>query len=226
MKPKEFANYKNQFLWAIREILAKSEPGSLDEAAFPAYSHTNPLINFLFWERIRKVINHLEPASPYNLVMDFGCGSGILLPFLSGICTRVIAYDIDLSPVKKVKEYVNFPKNVEFYDPDNFDLLGFSPASFDVIITLDVLEHVDDLQNTMAVLCKLLTPRGKIIISGPTENPIYQLGRRLAGSEYSGVYHKRNIYQIKRMLSILARVHNIATLFYPLPLFEVFYGEL
>jgi len=31
VKPKEFADYKKQFRWAIREILAGTEPGALDE---------------------------------------------------------------------------------------------------------------------------------------------------------------------------------------------------
>ena len=198
----------------------------MDEAAFPAYSHRNPLINFLFWERIRAVINYLEHASPYNAVMDFGCGSGVLLPFLSGISTKVDAVDINLSPLEKIKQYVIFPGNIEYFNPGKDALECFSPASFDIIIALDVLEHVDNLQHTLATLCKMLTPKGKIIVSGPTENLIYKIGRAFAGSEYTGDYHRRSIYQIKKMLATMASVKNISVLYYPFPLFEVFYGQV
>jgi 2-polyprenyl-3-methyl-5-hydroxy-6-metoxy-1,4-benzoquinol methylase len=226
MNYKDFTVYKNQFLAAIRAVLAEAKSGSLDEAAFPAYSHRNPLINFLFWERVRKVINFLEQAAPYDAVMDFGCGSGVLLPFLSGISKRVVAIDIDFSPLEKMKRYVTFPGNIEYANPGKENIENYSPASFDVIIALDVLEHVDDLQQTLSTLCKLLKPKGKIIVSGPTENLLYKVGRAFAGPEYTGDYHQRNIYQIKKILSSILKVKRIATLYYPIPFFEVFCGTM
>ena len=60
------------------------------------------------------------------------------------------------------------------------------------------------------------------MISGPTENIFYQIGRKLAGPEYSGDYHERGIAEIKHELTHLAHVEHIATLYWPVPLFEIF----
>jgi 2-polyprenyl-3-methyl-5-hydroxy-6-metoxy-1,4-benzoquinol methylase len=226
MNKSDFSNYKNSFLVAIRSVLEEANPGSLDEAAFPAYSHRNLLINYLFWERIRKVINYVEKGFPYNTVLDFGCGSGVLLPFLSTKSNKVIAADIDFNPLEKIKQFIHFPQNIEFMDLSKNTLEVFPPATIDMISALDVLEHVENLQQTLETLCKLLKPGGKIIISGPTENIIYKAGRVFAGPEYTGDYHRRNIYDIKKILSTIASVKSIAVLYHPLPLFEVFYGQV
>ena len=99
-------------------------------------------------------------------------------------------------------------------------------ASFDIIIATDVLEHVDDLPGTLADMRVLLKPNGQIIISGPTENILYKIGRKLAGPEYSGDYHERGILEVRDLLGQQMKVIPIATLYWPAPLFEVFAGQV
>jgi 2-polyprenyl-3-methyl-5-hydroxy-6-metoxy-1,4-benzoquinol methylase len=98
--------------------------------------------------------------------------------------------------------------------------------SFDLINALDVLEHVDDLRGTLSDLLGLLKPGGRLVVSGPTENILYQIGRKLAGPEYSGEYHERGIAEIKRELNRMAQVEQIATLYWPVPLFEIFVTQV
>jgi len=224
MNFKEFKRYKSQFVTAIRQAVTEGEPRMFNGAAFPAYLHTNPIINFLFWERIRKVINFLERAPHYTLAMDFGCGSGVMLPFLGRVCDKVVAIDIDLFPLEEVEAHVRFPDNVEFRDAHQIQIRDFPATSFDVIVALNVLEHVENLVQTLADLLVLLRPKGKLIICGPTENLTYKIGRVLAGPEYSGNYHRRSVYDVKEVLASLTTIEKIATLYYPIPLYEIFYG--
>ncbi len=60
MKTTDFNSYKTRYRNTIRQVLAQAESGRLDEAAFPAYSHRNPIINWLFWQRLRKVMEHIQ----------------------------------------------------------------------------------------------------------------------------------------------------------------------
>ena len=71
-------------------------------------------------------------------------------------------------------------------------------------------------------LLRLLRPGGQLVISGPTENVLYRFGRKLAGPEYSGDYHERGVAEIRRMLASRASLKQIATLYWPVPLFEIF----
>jgi 2-polyprenyl-3-methyl-5-hydroxy-6-metoxy-1,4-benzoquinol methylase len=217
-----FQEYKARYRSAIRDVLQDSERGRLDEAGFPAYSHSNPLINWLFWQRLHIAMNHIEKYGPYQKILDFGCGSGVMLSFLAGHCQHVIAMDIDLVPLERVKEYIPLPENVQVLDANQISLSALPAKSFDLINALDVLEHVDDLPHTLSALLGLLKPGGRLVVSGPTENILYKIGRRLAGPEYSGAYHERGIPEVKWELNKRARVQQIATLYWPVPLFEVF----
>jgi 2-polyprenyl-3-methyl-5-hydroxy-6-metoxy-1,4-benzoquinol methylase len=225
MKTTEFNAYKTEFRAVIRKVLAESEQGRLDEAGFPAYSHRNPLINWLFWQRLHKVMNYVEADAPYQQVLDFGCGSGVMLPFLCGISARVTAMDIDLLPFERVSRQRAFPANLQVRDAREVTLSDLPKASFDLIVATDVLEHVEDLPGTLADMQSLLRSSGQIVISGPTENILYKLGRALAGPEYSGDYHERGILEVRELLGHQMQVIPIATLYWPVPLFEVFAGR-
>jgi len=224
MKNSEFNTYKTEFRAVIRKVLAESEHGRLDEAGFPAYSHRNPLINWLFWQRLHKAINYLERDAPYEHILDFGCGSGVMLPFLCEISTRVTAMDIDLLPLERINHQKAFSSNLEILNARDVKLTDLPKASFDVIVATDVLEHVDDLPGTLSAMISLLKPQGQIIISGPTENIFYRIGRALAGPEYSGDYHERGIPEVRDLLAEQMKIVHIATLYWPVPLFEVFAG--
>jgi SAM-dependent methyltransferase len=224
MNNREFISYKNKFIEPTRKILTGDRSPSLYESAFPAYANRNPVINFLFWERVWKVMQYLERTKSFNQVMDFGCGGGVMLPLLGQISRRVVAYDIDLDPIKKIQAYIQFANNIEITDGQQHPLEIFPTSSFDVILALDVLEHVTELEMTINKMCSLLVPGGEIILCGPTESFFYQIGRKIAGPDYSGDYHVSNIYDIKKILATVAEVSTIATLYYPLPLFKIYRG--
>jgi len=226
MKNSEFNAYKNEFCAVIRAVLAEAERGRMDEAGFPAYAHRNPLINWLFWQRLRVVMDYLQKDGLYEHVLDFGCGSGVMLPFLCKISARVIAMDIDLLPFERVSRQRTFPANLTVHDAREVTLKELPKASFDIILATDVLEHVDDISGTLADMQTLLKPGGQIVISGPTENILYKIGRMLAGPEYSGDYHERGILEVRDMLAEQMQVIPIATLYWPVPLFEVFAGKI
>jgi 2-polyprenyl-3-methyl-5-hydroxy-6-metoxy-1,4-benzoquinol methylase len=222
VKSSDFQAYKARYRSAIRKVLQDSERGRLDEAGFPAYSHPNPLINWLFWQRLHTAMKYIEKHAPYGNVLDFGCGSGVMLSFLAQHSQHVTAMDIDLLPLERVKKHIPLEPNILVVDANQVPISQLTPKSFDLINALDVLEHVDDLPRTLSDLLNLLKPGGQLVVSGPTENILYQIGRKLAGPEYSGDYHERGIGVIKHELSQRAHVGQIATLYWPIPLFEVF----
>jgi 2-polyprenyl-3-methyl-5-hydroxy-6-metoxy-1,4-benzoquinol methylase len=226
MKSSEFQDYKTRYRSAIRKVLEEAEGGRFDESGFPAYSHPNRLINWLFWQRLPTAMSFIERNAPYNNVLDFGCGSGVMLPFLAQHGTQITAMDIDLLPLESMKKHIPLPGNVRVLDANQISLSQLTPKSFDLINALDVLEHVDDLPRTLSELLALLTPGGQLVISGPTENRFYRIGRKLAGPEFSGEYHERGTAEIKRELARQARVRQIATLYWPVSLFEVFVAQV
>jgi 2-polyprenyl-3-methyl-5-hydroxy-6-metoxy-1,4-benzoquinol methylase len=149
-----------------------------------------------------------------------------MLPFLAQHGRQITAIDIDLIPLQHIRKHIPLAENVQVLDATQTSLSQLPPNSFDLINALDVLEHVEDLSTTLGELLKLLKPGGRLVVSGPTENTFYQIGRKLAGPEFSGEYHERGTAEIKRELALLARVRQVATLYWPAPLFEIFVAQV
>jgi len=207
---------------AIRQVLNEAPPRSLDEAAFPAYSHPNPLINWLFWKRLEDVTKVVAKNAPYEQILDFGCGSGVLLPYLAEQSRNVLGLDIELSPYEMMKKYISFPANIQVMDGKQTSLQDLPPDSFDLIIALDVLEHVPDLSATFDQLMRLLKPGKNLIISVPTENVLYQIGRKIAGQEFSGAYHERGAADVIKLAGQKGKFKSLSVLIPLFPFFHIF----
>lgn len=219
-----FSDVKKLFKNTISGILQQQGTNEiLNESAFPAYANKNPLIDYLFWSRVRYTYDFLRKQG--GNVLDFGCGSGVLGYALAVNNINVTAFDITLQPIDLLKEKITFPENIEFVQGDINRLAGLGDRRYDVIAALDVLEHISDIESYLAVFEKLLKPGGYIIASGPTENILYKAGRRFAGKEYSGDYHETNIIDIRKRISASNKVIRLKTLYPLLPLFEIFKVE-
>jgi 2-polyprenyl-3-methyl-5-hydroxy-6-metoxy-1,4-benzoquinol methylase len=149
-----------------------------------------------------------------------------MLPFLAQHSQQVTAVDIDLLPLERLRTHIPLAANIEVFDAKHIPVSKLAPASFDMINALDVLEHVEDLPGTLSELIRLLKPGGQLIVSGPTESTPYRIGRKLAGPEYSGTYHRRGIAEIRRTLMHFAKIEYIATLYPPVPFFEIFSARI
>jgi len=227
LKYKEFQAHKCRFIKAFRQVI--SEQGKTEqllEAAFCAYTDTNPLIRLLFWRRLSLTIKFLESYGPYKSILDFGCGGGAILPLLVPFSERVVGVDIDIGPYRALSGLISFPDKVEVYETGQNPLSNFANGSFDAVVSLDVLEHVEDLEEVFAELCQITKPDGMVVFSGPTENFFYQIGRWIAGKEYTGTYHVRNIYEVRQAAESFMEIKTLATMYYPFPLFKIYAGRV
>lgn len=209
----------------IQEITARVVDGmsdhDRDEMAIPSYTHGNPLIRWLMWRRYQ-VIERLATLRPDMDVLEFGCGVGLFLPTLSGDGRTVQAIDLfpqfAMALSEKLGLGVNFPKTIEQV-PDH---------SLDLLVAADVLEHVDDLPGWVRTFRKKIRDGGTVLVSGPTENLAYRIGRFVAGFSGKADYHHTNIDDIGRVFQEncfrLVRTVNLP-LALPPHLFKVFRFE-
>jgi len=206
---------------SLRAIHNSHPSGSLDEQGIPAYLNPNPLARWLFWKRLQVCLSEILHANGKKC-LDFGCGSGIMLPILSQKFQEVIG--VDIAP-QVAKEHLNKMKQCGWVTKQNISILpsleNLSPPdnSFDLILALDVLEHVKDLDEVLYRLKSGLKSSGILLVSGPTENALYKIGRATTG--YSGHYHLRNIYDIQKAMRQYFNLRVLRRLVFPFTLFLV-----
>lgn len=211
---------KSAFKRAFQTISREEQNEIFAEAAFPAYAHANPFIDRLFWGRLRVVESYIRQKNR-QAVLDFGCGSGVMSWVLSPFAGRVYATDIVPVTFERMKERVEFPSNVRFVPEQEIRTLS-SDEGLRTIVVLDVLEHVEDLRGTLSLFKNLMQGQGEVIISGPTENIFYKIGRFIAGRRFTGTYHRTDISHIKKICGEFGSVTPIKQLYPFVPFFDIF----
>lgn len=180
-----------------QEIVALLNQGTshpqevLDEMAVPTYLHWNPLITRFFWQRYAMILRMAAPTENDH-VLEFGCGLGVFLPTLYAYTKHLYAIDLIPEYAKLLCEQRHM--DVQFLErPEDIP-----DRQLDVLIAADVLEHVEKPLELFSLFRAKIKPGGSLIISGPTENFIYHIGRILAGFGGKGEYHKTNIYHLEK----------------------------
>jgi SAM-dependent methyltransferase len=166
------------------------------EMAIPSYLHSNPALRWMAWRRLEVVVSAMQRLAPPkgsgSVALDFGCGSGVLFRDTLACFSRVVGVDLVLTAARALVSELGL-KDVSLYTPPEADA-AVAPGSVDMVIAAEVLEHVDDLPPTLTQFKTWLKPNGRLLVSLPTENALYRLGRRLAG--FSGHYHHSNAASI------------------------------
>ena len=193
--------------------------GAYDEQALPAYTNPNRLMRFVFWERVRLISSLLNGQPKVDLALDFGAGLGLMVPILADRAREVVAVEIEPAKLEEGLDKLGISRG-RLRIERTLAGAGAGPLGrVALILAMDVLEHVEDLDGTLRDLRRTMTPDGRLLISGPTENVLYRLGRRLAG--YSGHYHRRGIRDIERALRRDFQVVKRRVIFPLAPLFVI-----
>lgn len=95
-------------------------------------------------------------------VLDVGCGSGVLLAHLAGYAGYRAGLELSATAAAAAALVADEVANVAVGDP-----LSFPPATFDVVVCADILEHLPDPAAGLAFAARYCRPGGAIVISVP-----------------------------------------------------------
>ena len=142
------------------------------------YHDRNVLVRELFWRRLDALLA-LSEVARRERVLDFGGGNGVLLPTLARRYQQVVCVDLHTEMATAITRSMGLA-NIEVMTGE-ISAVGLAEGSFDTIIAADVLEHVRDLPLVIEHFDALLRPGGELLVSAPSENRFYALGRRVFG---------------------------------------------
>lgn len=118
-----------------------------------------------FIERVEKEIVPLFGIQPSEQVLDVGCGTGIILPFLKkavGKNGSVVALDFSGRMLRKAAEKYG---DSFTYVRANAHEMPFPRASFDTVVCFSVFPHFIDKAKALLECARVLKPGGKIVIA-------------------------------------------------------------
>lgn len=179
----------------LQNIPSEIDGYGVAEMAIPSYFHRNPFVRYIIRARLDEILR-IGGFAPADVVLDFGTGTGILIPELCQRVSGVLGTDLRTEIARRMVWLSEIP-NARILELEDFWTLPANSVS--KIVAADVLEHVENLDELLDHFAKLLKPGGRLIISGPTESGFYKLCRRIAG--FSGEYHVRSIFDIEERLA-------------------------
>jgi SAM-dependent methyltransferase len=153
---------------------ARANPSSFEHGYFNRYLKRNlvgipagaRMFPYAFWERyIRKL------TKPNARILEVGCGLGF---FASRLARRfsVVGLDISLEALSFARQRWGFRSLIR----GDAEFLPYLSETFDVVIALDVIEHLAQPEAFLAEAARVLHPGGVLVLTTP--NPA-SLGARV-----------------------------------------------
>lgn len=106
-------------------------------------------------------------------ILDAACGQGYGSYLMKTWGAKsVTGIDIDQETVEKASRL--FQQDGLCYMQHTVEQLPFPDASFDVVVSFETIEHVDDPDAFLEEIKRVLKPGGTVIISCPNDNYYYQ----------------------------------------------------
>ena len=132
------------------------------EGEFKTLHHINPT-------RVEFICSHTELA-PKTLI-DIGCGGGILAESLAQLGAQVTAIDLAPQSIETAKLHLYESQLVVNYACREISEQALmTPAAFDLLSCMELLEHVPDPEYIIKECAKLLKPDGLAFFSTLNRN--------------------------------------------------------
>jgi SAM-dependent methyltransferase len=150
--------------------------------------------------QVAEVMEHAAPFDlprGHELALDFGSGVGRLTRALAARFDRAVGVDISQTMVENATRFNEDVPNVSFQVNAREDLRVFDDASFDLVNTRIVLQHLPDramILGYVAEFLRVLRPGGLLVFQLPSALP---LPLRLQP--------RRNVYLALRRLGLRPR---------------------
>ena len=140
-------------------------------------------------------------------IADIGCGGGIVCEPLARLGAAVTGIDASAQAIDVARDHAEAMGLAIDYRAVTSDVLVSEGARFDIVLALEVVEHVADVPAFIASLKALLKPNGLLILSTPNRTA-KSFAAVIVGAEYILRWLPRGTHDWRRFLkpSELARM--------------------
>ena len=108
-------------------------------------------------------------------VLDLGCAGGFMAEALAHKGARVSGIDPAQDAIQAAKHHAKASNLDITYDVGVGEHMPYSDDTFNIVVCVDVLEHVRDLSQVLAEVARVLKPGGLFLYDTINRNPIARL---------------------------------------------------
>lgn len=146
------------------------------------------------------LIRSIIPPLSTQRCLDLGCAKGTISYFLRAGGGHWFHEDLDFSNVAATRELVG-----PFAAVIPSSCIPHRDSTFDLILSLDIIEHISDDQRFLFEMARVLRSNGTLILSTPATGPVFLLNRLkkrlgLTPDQYGHVVEGYTIEQLDLML--------------------------
>ncbi|WP_424974795.1 bifunctional 2-polyprenyl-6-hydroxyphenol methylase/3-demethylubiquinol 3-O-methyltransferase UbiG [Dinoroseobacter sp. S124A] len=108
-------------------------------------------------------------------VLDLGCAGGFMAEAIARKGAQVTGIDPAAKAIAAARAHAAAEGLEIRYDTGVGEALPYDDARFDVVVCVDVLEHVEDLAQVIAEVSRVLRPGGMFLFDTINRNPLARL---------------------------------------------------
>ncbi len=130
--------------------------------------------------RYQALLDRFEPYRKTNRILDVGCGYGFFLEIAREKGWEVYGLEISPEAVSECRK-----KGIETVETE-IQNAPFDPESFDIVVSIEVIEHINTPREFVSGIHKFLRPGGIAYLTTPNFNSLlrYWLGKNYDIIEY------------------------------------------
>jgi len=122
------------------------------------------------WEALDHFITYVLKLGSAKTVLDYGAGSGLHVDLWEKTFRKAELHFCDISSVAMEKFKAKYPRYADCYYLVHANQPRPNDNTFDVIVSIEVMEHVKDLDFYLCDIRRLLKPGGYFVWTTPCAN--------------------------------------------------------
>ncbi|MET0425884.1 MAG: methyltransferase domain-containing protein [Actinoplanes sp.] len=160
--------------------MVRNDPRQYDDLA-DQWWRRGAAFELLHWLAAARAALIPPATEPGAVLLDAGCGGGLLAPHLAGKGYRHIGVDLGRSGLTLAAGRGVRPVQADV------TALPLATGSIDVVAAGEILEHVTDLPGTVAELCRVLRPGGLLVLDTVNDTVLGRFVTVTAGERFGVV---------------------------------------
>lgn len=147
------------------------------------------------WRNEHKTLTGLQELS----VLDIGCGGGILSETMAKLGCVVHGVDISERNIEVARKHAQLNNLSIQYEVNTAESLAAQSRQYDVVLNMEVVEHVADLNVFMRACNALVAKQGLQIVSTINRNPLAWF-IAVFGAEYVLGWLPKGTHQYRKLV--------------------------